>query len=209
MRHCRTSSGRCGGATSTSRTSPPIYLGEFGTRLTDPKDVIWYEAITSYLSGDFDNNGTIDIAEGTQDLSWTFWSWNPNSTDTGGILANDWNSVNTDKMVYLEAIQFDFVEGSPGVLAQFVVSLAEASSTAVTVHYSTSDGTATSGSDYAVASGALTFAPGETSKTISVVVFGDTMLEGTESFVVTLSSPSGATIGDGTGAGTILDGSAV
>ncbi|MDZ4267955.1 MAG: Calx-beta domain-containing protein [Mycobacterium sp.] len=187
----------------------PIYVGEFGTRLTDPKDVIWYEAITSYLSGDFDNNGTIDIAEGTQDLSWTFWSWNPNSTDTGGILANDWNGVNTDKMVYLESIQFDFGEGSPGVLAQFVVSLAEASSTAVTVQYSTSDGTATSGGDYAVTSGALTFAPGETSKTISVVVFGDTVLEGTESFVVTLSSPSGATIGDGTGAGTILDGSAV
>nr|WP_232786762.1 Calx-beta domain-containing protein [Mycolicibacterium aurum] len=183
----------------------PIYLGEFGSKLTDPKDVIWYEAITSYLSGDFDNNGTIDIPAGTQDMSWTFWSWNPNSTDTGGILANDWNTVNTDKMAYLEAIQFDFDEGSPGVLAQFVVALAAPSTQTVTVQYATSNGTATGGSDYAATNGTLTFAPGETRKSITVVVFGDTVMEGNESFVVTLSSPSGATIADGSGAGTIVD----
>ncbi|WP_370499630.1 Calx-beta domain-containing protein [Mycolicibacterium sp. jd] len=183
----------------------PIYLGEFGTRLTDPKDLVWYEAITSYLSGDFDNNGTIDIAAGTEDMSWTFWSWNPNSTDTGGILADDWNTVNTNKMAYLQAIQFDFDEGSPGVLAQFVVSLAAPSTQAVTVQYATSNGTATGGSDFAATSGTLTFQPGETSKTITVVVFGDTLMEGNESFVVTLSSPAGATIADPTGAGTIVD----
>lgn len=183
----------------------PIYLGEFGTRLTDPKDVIWYEAITSYLSGDFDNNGTIDIPEGTQDLSWTFWSWNPNSTDTGGILADDWNTVNENKMAYLESIQFDFDEAAAGVLVHFVVTLAEPSAGSVTVQYATSDSTATAGSDYAGASGVLTFAPGETSKTISVVVFGDTALEGDESFLVTLSNPSGAAISDATGTGTIID----
>ncbi|MGB7357632.1 MAG: Calx-beta domain-containing protein [Mycobacterium sp.] len=183
----------------------PIYLGEFGTRLTDPKDVIWYEAITSYLSGDFDNNGTIDIPEGTQDLSWTFWSWNPNSTDTGGILSDDWNTVNENKMAYLESIQFDFDEAAAGVLVHFEVTLAEPSAGSVTLRYATSDGTATAGSDYAGASGVLTFAPGETSKTISVVVFGDTVLEGDESFLVTLSNPSGAAITDGTGAGTIVD----
>lgn len=183
----------------------PDLSGEFGTRLTDPKDVIWYEAITSYLSGDFDNNGTIDIPEGTQDLSWTFWSWNPNSTDTGGILADDWNTVNENKMAYLESIQFDFDEAAAGVLVHFVVTLAEPSAGSVTVQYATSDGTATAGSDYAGASGVLTFAPGETSKTISVVVFGDTVLEGDEGFLVTLSNPSGAAITDETGAGTIVD----
>ena len=183
----------------------PVYLGEFGTRLTDPKDVIWYEAITSYLSGDFDNNGTIDIPAGTQDMSWTFWSWNPNSTDTGGILADDWNTVNSSKMAYLSAIQFDFAEGSPGVLARFVVSLTAPSTQPVTVRYATSDGTARAGDDYALTTGTVTFLPGETSKTVTVVVFGDTRLEGTENFVVTLSSPTGATIADGVGAGTITD----
>lgn len=183
----------------------PIYLGEFGTRMTDPKDVVWYEAITSYLSGDFDNNGTVDIAAGTQDMSWTFWSWNPNSRDTGGILADDWNTVNTNKMAYLESLQFDFDDSFPGVLAQFVVSLAAPSTQAVSVQYATSNGTAAGGSDYAPTAGTLTFAPGETRKTISVVVFGDTVLEGNESFLVTLSSPTGATITDGTGAGTIVN----
>ncbi len=42
----------------------PVYIGEFGTKLTDPKDVAWFEAITSYLSGDLDNNGTNDLASG-------------------------------------------------------------------------------------------------------------------------------------------------
>ncbi|WP_286188669.1 Calx-beta domain-containing protein [Mycobacterium sp. PO2] len=187
----------------------PIYLGEFGTRLSDPKDVVWYEAITSYLSGDFDNDGTIDIAAGTEDMSWTFWSWNPNSTDTGGILADDWNTVNANKLVYLEALQFDFDEGTSGVLANFVVTLAQPSNQTVTVQYATSNGTATGGDDYVAATGTLTFAPGETSKTISVVVLGDTVAEGTESFLVTLSSPTGATVGDGTGTGTITDATVV
>ncbi|GJF13669.1 hypothetical protein NGTWS1803_25400 [Mycolicibacterium cyprinidarum] len=183
----------------------PIYIGEFGTNLTDPKDVIWYEAITSYISGDFDNDGTIDIPAGTQDMSWTFWSWNPNSSDTGGILANDWNTVNTNKMAYLKDIQFDFDEGNPGVLAQFVVSLAAPSNQAVTVQYSTSNGTATGGSDYAATTGTLTFLPGETSKSIGVMVFGDSVMEGNETFMVTLSNPNGATIADPTGMGTIIN----
>ncbi|ORB29191.1 chitinase [Mycolicibacterium parafortuitum] len=183
----------------------PIYLGEFGTRLNDPKDLVWYEAITSYLSGDFDNNGTIDIPAGTQDMSWTFWSWNPNSTDTGGILADDWRTVNANKMAYLEAIQFDFDAGSAGVLAQFVVSLAAPSTQVVTVQYATTNGTATSGGDYGAVAGTLTFQPGETSKTITVVVFGDTVLEGDETFLVTLFSPTGAALADASGTGTIKD----
>ena len=46
---------------------------------------------------DFDNDGDIDLAEGDQGISWTYWSWNPNSGDTGGILADDWTTVNTNK----------------------------------------------------------------------------------------------------------------
>ena len=142
-------------------------------------------------------------------MSWTFWSWNPNSTDTGGILADDWNTVNENKLVYLEALQFDFDENTSGVLANFVVTLAQPSNQTVTVRYATSNGTATGGDDYVATTGTLTFAPGETSKTISVVVLGDTVAEGAESFLVTLSSPTGATVGDGIGTGTITDGTVV
>ena len=181
----------------------PIYIGEFGTKLVDPKDAIWLEAITSYISGDLDNNGTNDIPAGNQDISWTYWSWNPNSGDTGGILADDWRTVNQSKMAYLAPVQFTAAGGSS--LAAFTVSLSKASTSAVTVGYTTSNGTATAGSDYIASSGTLTFAPGETSRTIAIIVNGDATAEARETFTVTLSNPSGATLVDGSGAGSITD----
>ena len=58
----------------------------------------------------------------------------------------------------------------------------------MTVKYATADGTATAGSDYNAASGTLTFAAGETSKTVTVAVRGDTLVEGAETFRVVLSN---------------------
>ena len=67
---------------------------------------------------------------------------------------------------------------------QFLVTLSAASTQSVSVQYATADGTATAGSDYTSASGTLTFAPGELTKTISVAVTGDTTLESDETLVV-------------------------
>jgi Ca2+-binding RTX toxin-like protein len=61
-----------------------------------------------------------------------------------------------------------------------------------TVNYATSDGTATAGADYTAASGTLTFAPGESSKTIDVPVAQDGSNEGVETFALSLSAPHGA-----------------
>ena len=86
------------------------------------------------------------------------------------------------------------------------VYLTEASASAVTVQYATSDGTARAGQDYVAQSGTLTFAAGVTQQTIRVVVLGDAAVEGDESFTVTLSNASeGASILDGTATGTIVD----
>jgi sugar lactone lactonase YvrE len=60
-----------------------------------------------------------------------------------------------------------------------------------TVDYATSDGTATAGSDYTATSGTLTFAPGETTKTITVPIKDDSVFEGSEAFTVTLSNVTG------------------
>ena len=94
---------------------------------------------------------------------------------------------------------------SEGETAEFTVRLSEASGRAVTVSYRTVDGTAVAGSDYKSASGELRFEPGETTQTVSVETLADGLAEDVERFTVELSAPSGATVADGTGVGTITD----
>ena len=97
-------------------------------------------------------------------------------------------------------------EGNSGTrLMTFTVTLSTAAAGPVTVAYSTADGTATSGSDYVAASGNLTFAAGEISKTITVKVKGDKVAEGNEAFTVRLGNAAGATIADGSATGTITN----
>ena len=95
-------------------------------------------------------------------------------------------------------------EGNSGTgNAAFTVTLSKASSKTVTVGYSTANGTATAGSDYAAASGTLTFAPGVTSQKVNVVVTGDTAVEPTETFTVKLANAANATLGTAAATGTI------
>jgi Calx-beta domain len=99
-------------------------------------------------------------------------------------------------------------EGTSGVqYAAVQVTLSEPLKKPVTVNYGTSNGSATAGSDYAAASGKLSFAKNETSKTILVPVYGDQVPEFDETFSVRLSNPKGATIADGVGVVTIADNS--
>lgn len=70
----------------------------------------------------------------------------------------------------------------------FGVYLSAASDLLVTVNYYTYDGDALAGQDYVSASGTLTFAPGETTKTITVDVIGDTIPEADEVFYVDLAA---------------------
>lgn len=78
------------------------------------------------------------------------------------------------------------------------VSLSAAATSAVTVNYAVSGGTASSGADYSLASGTLTFAPGETAKNIALAIVNDTLVESNETVQVSLSSPGGATLGSTT-----------
>jgi hypothetical protein len=95
--------------------------------------------------------------------------------------------------------------GEPNHLS-IPVFLTEASTSTVTVHYTTANGTALAGQDYVAQSGTLTFAPGVVQQNILVAVTGDATVEGDETFTVTLSDPSdGASIIDGSATGTILN----
>ncbi len=96
-------------------------------------------------------------------------------------------------------------EGNAGTTTfAFEVALSSPSSQTVTVDYATADGSATAaGSDYTTTSGTVTFAPGETSKTVTVLVRGDIVVEPDEDLFVNLSGAVNAAIADGQGKGTI------
>jgi len=178
----------------------PVMLGEFGSRLIDPKDLLWLDKITRYLAGDYDVNGTNDLEPGELGMGWTWWSWNPNSGDTGGILADDWTTVLTDKVDALKPLMFAMPEPGTGGStpsigqANVTVTLSQAATGPVAVDYATVDGTAVAGLDYAATSGRLVFQAGETAKTISVPVYGDGTQEGNELFHIRLANASGGTL---------------
>ncbi len=95
-----------------------------------------------------------------------------------------------------------------GAKVAFQVSLSRAFTNAahrVTVDYATADGTAKAGADYTATSGTLTFAAGETSKTVNVPIIDDSHDEGEETFTLRLSNATGARIGDGEATGTIVN----
>jgi hypothetical protein len=88
----------------------------------------------------------------------------------------------------------------------FTVTLSPTSNETVTVNFTTADGTATTaGSDYVAAFGNLTFNPGETTKTITVLVNGDTQIEPNETFFVNLTNATNAPISKSQGIGTIIN----
>ena len=89
--------------------------------------------------------------------------------------------------------------------ATFTVTLSEPSEVTVTVHYTTADGTATGGADYSPVAGTLTFAPGQTTQTITVPILNDTVYEGDETFKLTLSEPVNASLPYPDVLGTIQD----
>ncbi|MBW4543591.1 MAG: glycoside hydrolase family 9 protein [Symplocastrum torsivum CPER-KK1] len=97
-------------------------------------------------------------------------------------------------------------EGDSGTTnAVFTVNLSAASTQTVSVNYATANGTATAGSDYTATSNTLSFAPGQTSQTISLPIVGNTLAEGSENFTLNLSNPTNATISDAQAVGTIID----
>jgi photosystem II stability/assembly factor-like uncharacterized protein len=112
--------------------------------------------------------------------------------------------LDDDPLPGLSINDVSVTEGNSGTTTlSFTVSLAPVSGRTVRANYATANGTATSGSDFVTTSGLLTFNAGETSKTISVTVNGDTAIEANETVFVDLTSPSAATITRARGTGTI------
>ena len=110
----------------------------------------------------------------------------------------------TDRDAALSVHDASVNEG-PGATLVFTVTLDRKRDRTVLVRYATADGTATQGDDYTGVSGTLRFAPGETSKTVSVAVLDDAHDEGSETLTLTLSAAHRAVIDDATAVGTIVN----
>ena len=128
------------------------------------------------------------------------------ATATGTIVDDD---------VSLVTIEDASVVEQEGAVMQFPVQLSKTRYEPITVMYETADGSATAGADYTATSGTLTFGPGGRGRTISVPIIDDEIQERSryangvyfaqETFTITLSNPTDATIERGTATGTIYD----
>ena len=77
----------------------PVIVGEFGGRsVGGDKEGVWQRSLLSFLQA----NG----------LSYTYWAWNPDSADTGGILEDDWTTLDRNKLGILAAYQWQGGQGS-------------------------------------------------------------------------------------------------
>ena len=87
----------------------PVWIGEFGGRSMgmDPEGV-WQRSLLSFLK--------------RQRMSYSYWSWNPDSGDTGGILEDDWRTVNTAKMRVLSAYQWPMLDRPQGSVGDRILN---------------------------------------------------------------------------------------
>jgi hypothetical protein len=105
--------------------------------------------------------------------------------------------------VGIAGVQVDETAGSVSV--PVTLSKAPAAGQTVTVNFATANGTATAGRDYVAKSGTLSFSAGQTSKTIAVTILDDALLEGPETFAVTLGAVTGGLPGNTSATVTIND----
>ena len=128
-----------------------------------------------------------------------------NSQGVDALLANPAASTLSAMEPQSPALSVADATVEEGARLEFQVSLSKAVEDQVSVTYRTVDATARAGSDYEVASGTLTFAPGQTRKTVQVITLDDAHDEGRETFTLRLSGASGARITDSEATGTIAN----
>lgn len=145
-----------------------------------------FDGAHSVYAADVNSDGAVDIlgaAYDAGDITW--WEQKP-SLSIGDASVTEGNN------------------GSVG--AVFSVTLSMTSTQAITVEYATADGSATAPADYtAIPTTTLVFAPGVSTRLITVSVQGDAIDEMDEIFWVNLANPVNADLGDGQGQGVILD----
>lgn len=76
----------------------PIWIGEWGSKLDVTKEIQWATTFRDYVK--------------SKGLIWTWWTWGPNSGDTGGILRDDWTTVNQNKLDLIASVMYPGFQAS-------------------------------------------------------------------------------------------------
>lgn len=185
-----------------------------GTATTGNQDYTAKSGYVYFNAGQTTQTISIDVkGDKTAEANETFFV---NLVSAGGVMIAAGQAVGTivnddgavpAPLPLLSIDDAQVTEGNSGTkLLTFTVSLSQASSKEVRVNYATANGTAkTSNNDYVATSGTLKFSPGQTSKTITVKILGDTKSESDEYFLMKLSGAVNGEISDSEGLGTILN----
>src|SRR6185503_1533191 len=114
--------------------------------------------------------------------------------------------VNNDPVPSVDIQDAFLTEGNSGnTELLFTLFLSNPTFLPVTVNFATANDTAIAGTDYVATSGQVTFAPGETQKSVVVSIIGDTVDETAETLFLDLSNAQNATVGRNRATGFILD----
>jgi len=138
------------------------------------------------------------VMEGSENLTVTLSS--PTGATIAGFSAT--GAINNVSPSLLRVADAQAVEGGP---LAFVITRSGDTTGTTTVQYATAMGTAIAGWDFTHASGSVSFAPGETTKTVNVATLSDSPDEGSETINLVLSNPVGGVIQRGSAIGTIND----
>jgi hypothetical protein len=150
--------------------------------------------VVAWIQGGFKGGGSVPVISVPSDVKTT-----PSGS---GVLGSSGSSSNPSVTVN----DVTATEGNYGSKSfTFTVRLSKASSKTVTVRWQTKGHTATPGADYYGTHSTLTFSPGQTSKTVSVKVYGDRKHEASETFGLQLLGATNANIGRFEGKGTIVN----
>jgi Big-like domain-containing protein/Calx-beta domain-containing protein len=178
-------------------TSPADYSSASGTLEFTSRGEAVSKTISVPVQGDA-------MDEPTEGFSVNLSSWQPEYVADGSAIGTIHDDDAPPALSISDATATEATSGTAS--AAFTVSLSTPSGKAVSVDYSTSDGTASAASgDYPETSGTLYLRPGTTSKSVSVPVNSDTNSEPDETFFLNLSGPENATVADDKGEGTIVD----
>jgi endoglucanase len=87
----------------------PVLIGEFGGRsVGDDAEGIWQRTLISYLQ--------------FNSFDYTYWSWNPNSGDTGGILEDDWMTLDDSKVNQLQGSQSSLLDSAEPIVVRAITA---------------------------------------------------------------------------------------